>query len=149
MNKKFFITLATIFSIILFGITYSFAGNNMGEDAVEGVRNFVGGAENVIENTAKDVGEGIRSGVTDVKDAAQDTTHDMTRDNRNNNSNYSATRTSARTSSTGNSFLNMGATAWSLFIIATLGITTVALVWYYGKQNEINVHHNNNNDNNY
>lgn len=149
MNKKFFITLATIFSIILFGITYSFAGNNMGEDAVEGVRNFVGGAENVIENTAKDVGEGIRSGVTDVKDAAQDTTHDMTRDNRNNNSNYSATRTSARTSSTWNSFLNMGATAWSLFIIATLGIITVALVWYYGKQNEINVHHNNNNDNNY
>ena len=145
MNKKFFITLATIFSIILFGITYSFAGNNMGEDAVEGVRNFVGRAENVVEDTAKDVGEGIRSGVTDVKDAAQDTTHDMTRDNRNNNSNYSATRTT----STGNSFLNMGATAWSLLIIAILGIITVALVWYYGKQNEINVHHNNSNDDNY
>ena len=149
MNKKFFITLATIFSIILFGITYSFAGNNIGEDAVEGVRNFVGGAKNVVEDTAKDVGEGIRSGVTDVKDAAQDTTHDMTRDNRNNNSNYSSTRTSARTTSTGNSFLNMGATAWSLLIIAILGIITVALVWYYGKQNEINVHHNNNNDDNY
>ena len=87
MNKKFFITLTTIFSIILFGITYSFAGNNIGEDAVEGVRNFVGGAENVVENTAKDVGEGIRSGVTDVKDAAQNTTRDMTKDNKNSNSN--------------------------------------------------------------
>lgn len=148
MNKKFFITLATIFSIILFGITYSFAGNNMGEDAVEGIRNFVGGAENVVEDTAKDVGEGIRTGITDVKDAAQDTTHDMTRDNRN-NGNYSATRTSARTTSTGNSFLNMGATAWSLFIIATLGIITVALVWYYGKQNEINVTRNHSNNDNY
>ena len=148
MNKKFFITLATIFSIILFGITYSFAGNNMGEDAVEGVRNFVGGAENVVEDTAKNVGEGIRTGVTDVKDAAQDTTHDMTRDNRN-NSNYNATRTSATTNYSGNSFLNMGATAWSLLIIAILGIITVALVWYYGKQNEINVHHNHNNDDNY
>lgn len=148
MNKKFFITLATIFSIILFGITYSFAGNNIGEDAVEGVRNFVNGAENVVEDTAKNVGEGIRSGVTDVKDAVQDTTHDMTRDNRN-NSNYNATRTSATTNNSGNSFLSMGTTAWSLFIIATLGIITVALVWYYGKQNEINVHHNHNNDDNY
>ena len=148
MNKKFFITLATIFSIILFGITYSFAGNNMGEDAVEGVRNFVGGAENVVEDTAKGVGEGIRTGITDVKDAAQDTTHDMTRDNRN-NGNYSAARTSASTTSTGNSFLNMGATAWSLLIIAILGIITVALVWYYGKQNEINVNHSHNNDDNY
>lgn len=148
MNKKLFITVATILSIILFGITYSFAGNNMGQDAVEGVRNFVGEAENVVENTAKGVGEGIRTGVTDVKDAAQDTTHDMTRDNRN-NGNYSATRTSVRTTSTGNSFLNMGATAWSLLIIAILGIITVALVWYYGKQNEINVHHSNNSDDNY
>ena len=73
MNKKFFITLATIFSIILFGITYSFAGNNIGEDAVEGVRNFVNGAENVVEDTAKDVEEGIRSGVTDVKDTTNST----------------------------------------------------------------------------
>ena len=148
MNKKFFITIATIFSIILFGITYSFAGNNMGEDAAEGVRNFVGGAENVVEDTAKNVGEGIRTGITDVKDAAQNTTNNMTKNNNNNNS-YNATRTSARTTNTGNSFLNMGATAWSILIIAILGIITVALVWYYGKQNEINVHHNNNNDDNY
>ena len=59
----------------------------------------------------------------------------------------SATRTSAKTTSTGNSFLNMGTTAWSLLIIAILGIITVALVWYYGKQNEFNVHQNRNNNN--
>lgn len=147
MSKKVFITIATILSILLFGITYSFAGNNMGEDAVEGIRNFVGGAENVVEDTAKDVGEGIRTGITDVKDAAQNTTSSMTRDTKA-DADYTATRTSTRTTSnnSGNSFLNMGATGWSLFIIATLGIITVGLVWYYGKQHEIKT---NNNDNNY
>lgn len=147
MSKKVFITIATILSILLFGITYSFAGNNMGEDAVEGIRNFVGGAENVVEDTSKDVGEGIRTGITDVKDAAQNTTSSMTRDTKA-DADYTATRTSTRTTSnnSGNSFLNMGATGWSLFIIATLGIITVGLVWYYGKQHEIKT---NNNDNNY
>lgn len=147
MSKKVFITIATILSILLFGITYSFAGNNMGEDAVEGIRNFVGRAENVVEDTAKDVGEGIRTGITDVKDAAQNTTSSMTRDTKA-DADYTATRTSTRTTSnnSGNSFLNMGATGWSLFIIATLGIITVGLVWYYGKQHEIKT---NNNDNNY
>lgn len=147
MSKKVFITIATILSILLFGITYSFAGNNMGEDAVEGIRNFVGGAENVVEDTAKDVGEGIRTGITDVKDAAQNTTSSMTRDTKT-DTDYAATRTTTRTTSnnSGNSFLNMGATGWSLFIIATLGIITVGLVWYYGKQHEIKT---NNNDNNY
>lgn len=146
MSKKVLIAIATIFSILLFGITYSFAGNNMGEDAVEGVRNFVGGAENVVEDTAKDVGEGIRTGITDVKDAAQDATSSMAKDTKTDN-NYTATRTSTRTTSnSGNSFFNMGTTGWSLFIIATLGIITVGLVWYYGKQHEMNI---NNNDNNY
>ncbi len=60
MNKKFYITIATIFSIIVFGITYSFAGNNIGEDAVEGVRNVVGGAENMVEDAAGGIGEGVR-----------------------------------------------------------------------------------------
>jgi len=151
MKKTTFITIFTIFAVILLGLS-SFANtNNMMSDAASGVRNVVGGAENAIEGAASGIGNGIRNGMSAIGNTMQDagnTMRDgMTSDT--NNSNYDATRTTTtRTIATNNdtnTILGMGPRAWSLFILASLGIITVGLVWYYGKQNEIRYQHDDEN----
>ena len=53
MNKKFFVSLAiTLFTIFSFTVCFAKDGNMM-NDATNGVRNFVGGVENTVENTAR------------------------------------------------------------------------------------------------
>lgn len=147
MKKKTLIAIITILAFLLFGVS-SFAENNMASDAVNGIRNFVGGAENVVEDAASGIAGGIREGISDVENGAEDLTKDnaarggiMTDTN---NGDYTATRTSA--TGTGNTFLGMGETAWTFLILGILGVITVALVWYYGKQNEMTTH---NHDDNY
>lgn len=152
MKKTTFITIITIFAILLFGVS-SFANtNNMMSDAANGVRNVVGGAENAIEGAASGIGNGIRNGISAIGNTMQDAGNNMqegmTTDT-NNDNNYDATRTATtRTITTANdtnTILGMGPRAWSLFILATLGIITVGLVWYYGKQNEIKYQHDDEN----
>lgn len=148
MKKKTLITIVTIIVALFFSISYSFAANEVG-DAVEGIRNFVGGAENVLEDTASGIGNGIRDGISATENTADNITSGaMTTDNNNGGGDYTATRTTATTRSAGDngSFLGMGATAWGWLIMAIVGIITVALVWYYGKEHEYN---SNNNDGNY
>lgn len=159
MKKLTIIALITALAVLLFGIS-SFAANNIASDAVNGVRNVVGGAENVIGGAAGSITNGIRNGVSDV-DNSTDNTMGTMNNNRNttgntmgtmttdtnNNGGYNATRTAttrmATTGATG-TFLGMGATAWGWLIMAIVGIVTVALVWFYGKERELNY---NNNDN--
>ncbi len=145
MKKKTLIAIITVLAVILFGVSSFASNNNMGSDAVNGVRNFVGGAENVVEDAAMGIAGGIREGISDVENGAEDASRTggnnmegaMTSDN--NNGDYTATRT-ATTATTGGSFLGMGGTAWAWLIMAVLGIIIVGLVWYYGKQNEMTAH---------
>ena len=111
MYKKMLVIFA-ILTIGIFSFSVCFANNDgsMLQDAANGVRDAVGGAENAMEN--KD-----NSGMTQ-------------NNNRTNNSNYTATRT-ATTNST---FMGMSSTAWTWLIIGIAGIAIVALVWYYGSQ---------------
>lgn len=146
MKKKILFSILTIIAIILFSITYSYATNEIEgavDNTVNGVRNFVGGAENVVEDTASGIGNGIRNTVNGAENMTTGAMQTMD----NNNGDYTATRTATARSVTNNAtFLGMGATAWAWLIMAILGIVTVALVWYYGKQHEFSA---NDNDDNY
>ena len=145
MKRITLITIATILAILLFGVS-SFAANNIASDAVQGVRNVVGGAENVVGGAITGVTNGVRTGISGVENTAQNTGTTMTTTT-NNNAGYNAARTATtRTANnTSGKFLGMGATAWGWFIMAVVGIITVALVWYYGKEHETRYNHNDDN----
>lgn len=138
MKRITLIVAATILAIFLFGVS-SFATNNIASDAAKGVRNIVGGAENVVENTASGITNGIRNGVSNAENTMNKSMSSAT----NNNTNYNATRTATR--ATNNTLFGMNAITWSWVILGIVGIITVALVWYYGKQFESNYNHNDDN----
>ena len=149
MKRITLIAITTIFAVLLFGIS-SFAANNIASDAVEGVRNVVGGAENVVGGAISGVTNGIRSGVSGVENTAHNAGNTMqgaiTTTNNNNGYNASRTTTTRMATNAGsNTFLGMGATAWGWFIMAVVGIITVALVGYYGKERESGYNHNDDN----
>lgn len=142
MKKIRLVGLLTILAVLIFGVS-SFATNNIASDAVNGIRNVVGGAENVVGGTVGGVTNGVRSGVTGTENATKNTAGaTMTATN---NGTYNTTRTATtRAATTGarGTFLGMGATAWGWLIMAIVGIITVALVWYYGKERELDYNHN-------
>jgi len=146
MKKKLYITILTLLAILAFSFSYTFAANNIA--VVDGIRNVVGGAENVME----DAGNGIVSGIRNVTSAGQNTMENATGDMGNgmqnagnttvggmttDNDDYTATRTTTRmaTDTTDGTFLGMDSTMWTWLIMAIVGIAIVALVWMYAKQN--------------
>lgn len=144
MKKKLYITILTLLAILTFSISYTFAANNI--SAVDGIRNVVGGAENVVE----DAGKGIVDGVRNVTSAGQNTMGNATSGAKTQTQNttnkitgtttdgYTATRTTttrAATGTTDGTFLGMNSTVWTWLIMAIVGIAIVALVWIYAKQN--------------
>ncbi len=175
MEKKFLVvaTLLTIISFFTFSYVFAATNNNTGSNVVNGVRDFVGGAENVIEDAGKGVANGIRSGINGIEGTANNMSNDVQNSNnngQNNNSNdqnamnqndtvgaigtmdtngnnggYTATRTSAE----GGMFSNISDTVWTWTILAIVGVIIVALVLYYAKQNNnvTTYHHNDDDDN--
>ena len=151
MKKKFFIiaTLLVIFSFFM--VPYAFAANKSMDNAVNNVRNFVGGAENVVEDAAKDVANGVRSGLNAIDEGAKDVGNDVKNDannmmNTNNrNTNYNAIRTATGTTDTG-LFGTTSNTVWSWLIIAIVAIIIVALVLFYANQNKNTTYHNDDNE---
>ena len=150
MKKRIFITSLVLAFAIFCSFSYCFANNNIAQDAANGVRNVVGGAENVVENAGSGIVNGIKSGVNTTENTAGSMMHSVTNTTNgmltsDNNGNYDATRTAttrSATTTTGGTFLGMNAITWTWIIMAILGVATVALVWYYGKQNEIRYNHN-------
>ena len=140
MYRKLF-AIITILSITMFSFSVVLAADDNGgmlQDAANGVRNVVGGAENAVEDGAKDIANTSRNATGDMENTMNsDSNRNMNNDNGNANS-YTATRTDANGSAT---FMGMNSTAWTWLIIGIAGIAIVALVWYYGTQV------NNSNDN--
>ena len=133
MYKNMLVIFA-ILPIGIFSFSVCFANNDgsMLQDAANGVRDAVGGAENAIEDGAKDIANTTK-GVTGSAENAMENKDNsgMTQNNnRTNNSNYTATRTAT----TNQTFMGMSSTAWTWLIIGIAGIAIVALVWYYGSQ---------------
>ena len=108
------------------------------EDAANGARNIVGGAENAIEgaaggvsNTMKNVTAGAENTMQKAGNSVSNTATSMT--NNVGNGDYAASRTS--TNAEGNAtFMGMTATMWTWLIMGIAAIAIVALVWYYSNQ---------------
>ena len=154
MKKKLFIT-AIVLAIFTFAfIPNAFANTDM-DNAVNGIRNFVGGAENVMEDAGKSVVNGVKDGANAVGNGARDVANGidngMNRDNitsgvaTGNNGGYTATRTSADTGATA-LFGNVSNDVWTSMVLAIVGIIIVALVMYYAKQNNITTYNHDDND---
>lgn len=145
MNKKFFVSLVIIISVI-FSFTICFANDNgsgLGE-AANGVRNFVGGVENTVENAAKDVSNTSK----DITGGMENGMHEHT--DRNSNAGYSGMGstdnngryTTARVNTGDTTILGMSSTAWTWLIVGIAAIAIIALIWYYSMQFANNNHNN-------
>lgn len=148
MNKKIFISTLLIITLLLISSLSFATENTLLQDGVNGVRNFVGGAENVIEDTARGAAGAIKNGTNNVENGLNTAVDDMTNnndnmndnnnnnddnnymagttDNNNNNGNYTAARTAT--------FMGMDGTTWTWFVIGIVGIAIIALVWAYSMQ---------------
>ena len=157
MTKK---VLGIVIAIaVIFATSYVFAANNeMGDSmnkATNTVRNVVGGAENVVEDTATSIGNGVRNLGNTFTDGASRVTNDgtvnnndMNNDNMNNNDNnnndtgYTATRTG--TNANGDiTFLGMSRNIWTWFVLAITALAIIGIVWYYAMQHKTEYNDNN------
>ena len=144
MKNKFFIVATLLAILSLFAVSYTFATTN----AVNDVRNAVGGAENVIEDTGKGIANGVRDGMNTVENGAKNVGNDVKNgmnDMGRTTNNYTATRTATTTD---NGLLgNVSNTVWSWLIIAIVAIVIVALVLFYANQNKnTTTYHNDDNE---
>ena len=143
MKKKLlFVFVATL--LMLSVAISSFAMNNM----ADGVRNFVGGTENVIEDAGKGLANGVKSGLNTVGEGTQNvmsgagnamkntgnTMAGMMTGNDNNNNGYTA----ARTSTDNVTVAGMSANTWSWIIIGIAAAAIIALIWSYMRQKNNN-----------
>ena len=129
MSKKLlFIIGFTIAVMFAFLVPFCLGtdGDNVMNDAVNGVRNTVGGAENVIEGAVKDTTNGIKSTTNTMENGANNTI--------NNNIAYSANRTATTTTTDTANFMGMSANMWTWLILGISAIVIIALVWYYSNQ---------------
>ena len=146
MKKKIYISIFAIVAITLFSFSYTFANNDM--TSVDGIRNAVGGAENVVEDAGRGLVDGVRNITSNGENAMGNVSRDVgnTMQNAgngiagslsNDNNNYNATRTTTRSAVDANegTFLGMNSSMWTWLIMAIVGIAIVALVWMYAKQN--------------
>lgn len=143
MNKRLLIaTIITIFLSIILSFSYCFATDeNM--SVVDGIRNFVGGAENVIEDAGSGIVNGVKSGINGTENAAKNVGNAMAGTMRTTDDNYTAERTDTTVEATSGDFLGMDSTMWTWIIMALVGIAIVVLVWAYSKENHYNSHNNN------
>ncbi len=136
MLKKTFSLLIATFLILI--TTNVFAANDeFGQSmnkAGNGVRNVVGGAENVLEDAASGIGAGMQNMGNALKEG---TTNNDNMDNGSlENGGYSATRTATPRATADNNATGIGTNAWTWIILAIAAILIVGLVWYYAKQNK-------------
>ena len=145
MNKKLFISLAIIISVI-FSFTICFANDNGSglKEAANGVRNFVGGVENTVEDAAKDVSNtsknitgGMENGMSEHTDRNSNASHSGM-GSTDDHSRY----TTARVNTGDTTVLGMSSTAWTWLIVGIAAIAIIALIWYYSMQFANNNHHN-------
>lgn len=162
MKKKLIMSILFLATALVVSFSYTFAANETSMNPVEGVRNFVGGAENVMEDAAS----GVANGVRNVTGAVENTMEDVTHNNGNNNptennsmenavnrvtgaittddgGNYTARRTADTTSLGG-----MTSNTWTWIIVVLAAIAIIALIWAYARGKNYSSTNNNNDDNN-
>ena len=114
MKKKTFISSIIVIIISLFSVSYTFAAdNNIGGKMVNGIRNTVGGAENIVEDAGSAVGRAVQDGM-----------------------NYTTTRTSATMETNGSDEVSTTTYTWVIIGVTAVGI--IVLLWSYFRQNNDN-----------
>lgn len=140
MKKKLLVVVILLAAFSLLLISSTFANTNM-DTAVNGVRNFVGGAENVIEDAGQGITNGVRNGMNTIDNGARDMTAGTSS---NGNDNYNASRTTTRTATDSNvNGIFSTSNIWTWVVIAIVGAVIVGLVMYYAKQNSVTAYNNN------
>lgn len=145
--------LAFIAALTILFVSASLSVFAMG-DAVNGVRNAVGGAENAVEDVGNGIVGGVRSGLntlqggtqnvmSGMKNGAQDagnTVAGMTGSvtNNNNNDNNNGGYTAARTSTDEVRIAGMTTNTWTWIIVGITAAAIIILVWSYVKQRNDN-----------
>ena len=153
MKRKALIISIIAVIISLFSISYTFAANDKIGNMANGIRNAVGGAENVVEGVGNSVGRAVQSGMNTVGNGARNVGNATrnTIDNagkatqntvgavtNNNNDGYTATRTNANLRTTNAETGMFSATPYVWFIIAATAIAIGVLLWSYFRQNKRN-----------
>lgn len=136
MKKKYFVSFTIVLSLI-FSFSICLANNDGLGTAVNDVRNFVGGAEDTVENAAKDISNTSKSATGTLENDMNHNTNQATSNHYiSGNSktitpnNYSATRTGTEDTT----IMGMNSTAWTWLIIGIAAIAIIAVVWYYSMQ---------------
>ncbi len=143
MYKKLLIS-SIIFALAIFSFSMCFANNDV-QDAVDGIRNVVGGAENAIEDGARDISNASKDATSDMGQGFNNIGNTMMENGDNNNTKKDTNNnmnsgimnndyTATRTATTDNTFMGMNATAWTWLILGIAAIAIIALVWYYSMQ---------------
>ncbi len=118
------------------------------ENVANGIRNFVGGTENVIENAGNNISNGVRNGfntlgqgtenvVTDVRDGMENAGNTMMgtmTDNNDRNDGYTATRTTTDDVT----LAGMSTNTWTWIVVALSIVAIGILIWSYMKQRNKN-----------
>lgn len=143
MRKR--ILLISIVALLFISIAIpSFAMENV----ANGIRNFVGGTENVIENAGNNISNGVRNGfntlgqgtenvVTDVRDGMENVGNTMMgtmTDNNDRNDGYTATRTTTDDVT----LAGMSTNTWTWIVVALSIVAIGILIWSYMKQRNKN-----------
>ena len=139
MKKIIFSITFILFALSILCIpSYAAPNNESMKDMSNNVKIVRGGAENTVENAAKDVANGIKGttnmiekGGNTITEKAQNTANNMGTD-----ANYTARRTSTDTANATN---GLGVETWSWIIVAVVAIAIIALFWYF-------IAHSKNND---
>ena len=106
MYKKLLISTALLISII-FSFSVCFANNNnMGQDAVDGVRSVVGGAENAIEGAVNGVSNATRDMTRDLGTDGNNTGNTMMNNGDNNNTAKDTNNNTGNNNNTNNNNTN-------------------------------------------
>ena len=132
--KRKFLLISTLL-IVLLSITAStvFANNalntivNVAEDVTSAAGNVLTTGVDAVGNTVDNVANGTMRAGNNVATGITN----MGNNNRSGNgtTGYTATRTN-----TNATWLGMDATMWTWLIMAILGVTIVAMIWFYAKQ---------------
>ena len=135
MYKKLLISFIILVTAI-FSFSICLANDDGMKDAVNDVRNVVGGAENAVENAVNDISNTSKDATNDMSEGLNNVGNTMMENGDNNNTqkdtnnnttegmmnnNYTATRTAT----TDTTFMGMNSTAWTWLIIGIAAIIKI------------------------
>ena len=132
MTKKFFLIISIIFALFLCSSTV-FAMTDTMRTGVNNAGNEMKSSWDKIGNTVGNAGNAVANGFSTMGQAVENTMsgNGTKMSTTNDTGNYTAARTSTDT----NFFGMSNTTMWTWVILAVFGVAVVALVWYYGLQN--------------